>query len=140
MDMEKTLPTRGQLERQLSQTLQSMYRKQFGHLPKRITCHIFADKVAIVAEDITTTVERILLENSKIDLARSIRMAVSEAFITQVEQTISDILQVEIIDIVGDSTIDSGYLGMIVFLKNPPEVRITKKRACNKHNHAIKQE
>lgn len=137
MDMEKTLPTRGQLERQLSQTLQSLYRQQFGHLPRRITCHIFADKVAIVAEDTITTIEKILFENSKIDLAHSIRKAISEAFVIQVRQTISTILQVEIIDIVGDSTIDSGYLGMIVFLKNPPEVRLTKKKAYNKRDLAI---
>ena len=140
MDMENTLPTRGQLERQLSQTLQSLYRQQFGHMPKRITCHIFADKVAIVAEDTITTIERILFENSKIDLAQSIRIAISQTFVTQVREIISKILQVEIVDIVGDSTINSGYLGLIVFLKNPPELRLAKKKTYNKTALAVQSE
>ncbi|MBE9048499.1 DUF2294 family protein [Pleurocapsales cyanobacterium LEGE 10410] len=52
--MENTLPTAGQLERQLSQALQSFYRQQFGHSIRKITCHLFTDKVAIIAEDTVT--------------------------------------------------------------------------------------
>jgi len=57
--MENTLPTAGQLERQLSQALQSFYRQQFGHSIRKITCHLFTDKVAIIAEDTVTKVEKI---------------------------------------------------------------------------------
>lgn len=39
--MENTLPARGQLERQLSEALQSFYRQQFGHSIRKITCHLF---------------------------------------------------------------------------------------------------
>lgn len=127
MDLERTLPTRGQLERQLSQTVQFLYRSEFGHLPSKVVCHLFADRVAIVAENTTTTIEQILLDNSRLDLAHEIRVAMSETFISQVKQTTADILQVEAIDAICDSTLDSGYLGMIIFLKDAPSVRLAKK-------------
>ncbi len=129
MDMEKILPTRGQLERQMSQTLQSLYRQQFGHLLSKITCHLFADKVAIVAEGSVTSIEEILFKHSRVDLARSVRLAISEDFTTQVKQAVGKILEVEIIDIMTDSAIETGYLGIIIFLQNAPEIRLTKKKA-----------
>ena len=127
MDAEKVLPTRGQLERQMSQTLQSLYRQQFGHLASKITCHLFDNKVAIVAEDTITKVEKILYDHSKLDLVYNIRFAIGEAFVRQVKQITTEILQVEVIDIIFDSTSNSGYLGMIIFLYNSPQMRLSKK-------------
>lgn len=129
MDVKIGLPTRGQLERQLSQTLQSLYRQQFGHLPRKITCHLFADRVAIVAEDTVTSVEKILFNNSKLDLARSIRSAIAETFASQVRQVTWQILQVEVVDIIVDSTLDSGYLGAIVFLDSSPKLRLANRKS-----------
>lgn len=129
MDAEKVLPTRGQLERQMSQTLQSLYRQQFEHLASKITCHLFDDKVAIVAEDTVTKVEKILYDHSKLDLAIDIRYAIGEAFASKVKQVITEILQVEVIDIIFDSTFNSGYLGIIVFLDDSPQMRIAKNKA-----------
>lgn len=127
MDMEKVLPTRGQLERQLSQTIQSLFRLQFGHLPSKVVCHIFADKVAIVAEDTLTSIEQILTENSKLELAYTVRVAIAEAFTAWVKQQVAEILQVEVLDAISDSSLDSGYLGIIVFLSSSPQVRLAKK-------------
>ena len=129
MDAEKVLPTRGQLERQMSQTLQSLYRQQFGHLASKVTCHIFDDKVAIVVEDTVTKVEKILYDHSKLDLVYNIRSAVGEAFVSQVKQVTTEILQVEVMDLIFDSTSNSGYLGIIIFLYNSPHTRIAKKKA-----------
>ncbi|MEL6442536.1 MAG: DUF2294 domain-containing protein [Cyanobacteria bacterium J06621_8] len=137
MNTEKVLPTRGQLERQLSQTLQSMYRKQFGHLPSKISCHIFADKVAIVAENTATSVEKILFQNFRLDLARNIRLAMSQAFTEQVKAVITDILQVRVVDTIADSTSDGNYLGMIVFLEGYPKVRLPKKRSFRNNNSSV---
>ena len=132
--MENILPTRGQLERQLSQTLQSIYREQFGHSTSKITCHLFKNKVAIVAEDTVTKIEKILLDNSQLDLAHSLRSIISKTFATQIKQAIGHILQVEVIDLVSDSSLDSGYLGILVFLNNAPEIRLTKVRAYKNQN------
>lgn len=140
MDLERTLPTRGQLERQLSQTVQALYRSEFGHLPSKVVCHLFADRVAIIAENTTTTIEQILFDNSRLDLAHEIRVAISETFIGQVKQAAADILQVEAIDAICDSTLDSGYLGMIIFLKNAPSVRMAKKERRQSKTVAFSQD
>lgn len=139
MDLERTLPTRGQLERQLSQTVQALYRSEFGHLPSKVVCHLFADRVAIIAENTTTTIEQILLDNSRLDLAHDIRVAIGETFVSQVKQVAADILQVEAIDAICDSNLNSGYLGMIIFLKNAPLVRLAKKERCQSKTVAFSQ-
>ena len=132
MDMEKILPTRGQLERQLSQTIRSLYRLQFGHLPSKVVCHIFAEQVAIVAEDAVTIVEQILLENSKPDLAYSVRVAINQIFTAKVKQQVAEILEIQVVDAVSDFALDSGYLGIIVFLERSPQVRLAQREYRNK--------
>ena len=127
MDIEKTLPTKGQLERQLSQGVQALYRSQFGHLPRKVACHLFADKIAIVAEGTVTALEQILRNNSQSALASDIRVAVSEAFATEVRQKITEIFDLEVVDLIYDSSLDSGYLGAIAFLKSTPKTRLAKK-------------
>ena len=138
MDMEKTLPTRGQLERQISQGVQALYQLQFGHLPRKVTCHIFGDKVAIVAEDTVTAIEQILHDNSQADLAREIRSAVCEAFTVRVKQTVTEILDIEVVDVVGDSTLESGCLGAIVFLKGSPQIRLAKRERYQDKSLSLK--
>lgn len=127
MEGEKVLPTRGQLERQLSQTIQSLYREKFGHLPSKVVCHLFSDKLAIIIEDAITAIEKLLIENSRLDLAENMRSAVNRDFSVQVKQTINEILKVEIIDIISESCLNSDYLGMIAILNNAPEVRFSRK-------------
>ena len=127
MDTNNVLPTRGQLERYISQTLQSLYRSQFGQLPSKITCHIFDDKVAIVAENVTTDLEKILSDNSKLDLASNIRSAIDETFVANVKQQIADILGVEVTELIVDSVLDTGYLGIILFLSDLPKMRLAAK-------------
>ena len=127
MDMEKILPTKGQLERQLCQGLQVLYRSQFGHLPHKVVCHLFGDKIAIVAEGTVTALEQILKDNSQLDLASEIRAAVSETFAIEVKQKIKEIFDLEVVDLVYDSNLDSGYLGAIAFLEKTPQTRLAKK-------------
>ena len=134
--MEKVLPTRGQLERQISQTLQSSYRDGFGHLPSKISCHLFDDKVAIVAENTITNIERVLLDNLKIDLAVNIRSALSKTFLSQIKEEIADILKVEVTEMISNWTLDTGYLGIMIFLDDSPKVRVTAKE-CRKYQSIV---
>lgn len=127
MEGEKVLPTRGQLERQLSQTIQSLYREKLGHLPSKVVCHLFSDKLAIVVEDAMTAIEKLLIENSRLDLAENMRSVVNRGFSLQVKQTINEILQVEITDLISQSCLDSNCLGMIAILDSAPKVRFSRK-------------
>ena len=138
MEIEKTLPTRGQLERQLSQGVQALYRSQFGHLPHKVVCHLFADKIAIIAEGTTTALEQILKNNSQSDLAFDIRAAINETFTIEVKQKIKEIIDLEVIDLVSDSSLDSGYFGAIAFLEKIPQTRLAKKERCQNKNLFLK--
>ena len=132
MNIENVLPTRGELEKQLAQTLQSIYRQKFKHPIGKISCHLFNNKVAIVAEDTVTKVEKVLIDNSQLDLALRLRSVISEAFTAQVKQVVGDILQVEVIDLVSDSDLKSGHLGILVFLNSTPKMRLPKKMRSSK--------
>ena len=121
--MKNTVPTRGQLERQLSQNLQSIYRQQFGHTTGKITCNLLVDKVAIIAEDTVIKLERVLLDNDRAELAGELRSAINNIFKAQITQTVAELMQVEVVDIVYDFALSSGCLGALVLLNNKPHVR-----------------
>ncbi|MGL6340107.1 MAG: Na-translocating system protein MpsC family protein, partial [Waterburya sp.] len=46
--MDKNLPTSGQLERTLAQSIQKLYRQELKHSPSKITCQLFGNQLAIV--------------------------------------------------------------------------------------------
>ena len=139
MDMER-IPTRGQLERQLSQETQALYRSLFGHLPQKVVCHIFADKIAIIAEDTVTAIERMLQNNSQSQLASDIRSAIGEAFAVQLRQKITEVMDLPVIDLICDSGLDSGYLGAIAFLEKAPDTRPAKKERYQNKSVFLKEE
>lgn len=127
MEMEKVLPTRGQLERQISQTTQALYREGFGHNPSKVVCHIFGDKVVIILENAITSIEKLLIANSQINLVEDIRFSVEKVFSLQIRQKISEILNIETIDLISESSLDGEYVGMVAILSNVPEVRLSRK-------------
>lgn len=134
------IPTRGQLERQLSQETQALYRSLFGHLPQKVVCHIFADKIAIIAEDTVTAIERMLQNNSRSELASDIRSAISEAFALQLGRKIGQVMGLQVVDLICDSSLDSGYLGAIAFLEKAPDTRLAKKERFQNKSVFLKEE
>lgn len=60
------LPSCGELERSVGQALQKTYRQTLGHLPTRVSCHLFADKLSIWIENSLTPVESILLSQHEL--------------------------------------------------------------------------
>jgi uncharacterized protein YbcI len=71
--MNLSSPTRGQLERTLSQRIESLYRSQLEHKPSKVVCQIFDEKIAIILEDSITQPEQILVNNGHQDLAEKVR-------------------------------------------------------------------
>lgn len=118
-----TLPTRGQLERTLSQRVQAFYRTQLGHQPSRVQCHITDGKVIIVLEDSITKPEQVLLENGQEQLAEKVRSDLDKALHPQLEALVEEIVGVKVIDILSDATFDTGRSGTIVVLQDAPQLR-----------------
>jgi uncharacterized protein YbcI len=133
--MTTQITTRGQAERALSQRIQALYRNQLGHQPGKITCQIFDEKLAIVIEDSVTQPEQLLVEDGRIELAEQVREDLDNAIRPHLQSLIEEILQVSVLDLLSDATIETGRTGMIVVLETPPQVRpSTSNRKAVKSN------
>ncbi|MEL6605234.1 MAG: DUF2294 domain-containing protein [Cyanobacteria bacterium J06614_10] len=120
---ESELLTVGQLEREVSQKLQALYKKQLGHQPGKVTCQLFGTKLAIILEDSVTQPEQLLAEEGQPDLARQVREDLNTAMQPQIKALVEDILSVEILDILSDATLSTGRTGIIAILSETPAVR-----------------
>lgn len=123
MTQEPSTPTRGQLERLLSQKLQALYRAQLGHQPGKITCQLFDEKLAIIVENSITPPEQVLANNGQTDLAEQVRTDLDKAIQPQVKALIEEVLGVAVLDLLSDATLETGRTGIIVVLDVTPEVR-----------------
>lgn len=117
------MPTRGQLERSLSQCIQALYRKQLGHQPSKVTCRFVDCKLMIIVEDAVTPAERVLAEQAELLLVQRVRNVLDKAFESQLKPLIHDVAGVEGIDMLGDSTVETGRLGVISVLNKVPKMR-----------------
>ncbi|HEY9860820.1 MAG TPA: DUF2294 domain-containing protein [Candidatus Obscuribacterales bacterium] len=116
-------PTRGQLERTLSQRIQALYREQLGHQPSKVTCQLFDEKLAIVLEDSITPPEQLLANSGQEELAKQVRTDLAKAIEPQLRELIKEVLGVEVLDLLSDGKIDTGRTGTIVVLGATPTVR-----------------
>jgi uncharacterized protein YbcI len=123
MTQESSTPTRGQLERLLSQKLQALYREQLGHQPGKITCQLFDEKLAIIVENSITPPEQVLANNGQTDLAEQVRTDLEKAIQPQLKALIEEVLGVAVLDLLSDAKLETGRTGIIVILDVTPEVR-----------------
>ncbi len=123
MTQESSTPTRGQLERLLSQKLQALYREQLGHQPGKITCQLFDEKLAIIVENSITPPEQVLANNGQTELAEQVRSDLEKAIQPQLKALIEEILGVTVLDLLSDATLETGRTGIIAILDVTPEVR-----------------
>lgn len=121
--MDSSAPTRGQLERTLSQRIQALYRTQLGHQPRKVTCQIFDEKIAIVLEDAITQPEQILASSGQEKLAEKVRSELDEAIQPQLKALIEEIMGVTVLDLLSDAKLETGRTGIIAVLEAPPQVR-----------------
>lgn len=123
MSQESSKPTRGQLERLLSQRLQALYRGQLGHQPSKVTCQLFDEKLAIIVEDSITPPEQLLANTGQTELAEQVRSDLDKAIKPQIKALIEELLGVSVLDLLSDATLETGRTGIIVVLDVTPEVR-----------------
>ncbi|HEY9794747.1 MAG TPA: DUF2294 domain-containing protein [Leptolyngbyaceae cyanobacterium] len=123
MNQELSKPTRGQLERMLSQGLQALYRAQLGHQPSKVTCQLFDEKLAVIVEDSITQPEQLLANSGQAELAEQVRADLDKAIKPQLKALIEEVLGVSVLDILSDATLETGRTGIIAVLDVTPEVR-----------------
>lgn len=132
-------PTTGQLERNLSQRIQHLYRQQLEHLPSKVTCQIFDQKVAIILEKSITPTEQLLFQEGQVELAEQVRSSIDEIMQQQLKELIEETLQVNVEDLLSDSTLQTGRIGMIAILSDTPDVRNPDTIPKNKNKRSREQ-
>lgn len=115
--------TRGQAERSISQQIQAVYRNQLGHQPGKVTCQIFDAKLAIVIEDAVTSPEQLLAEEGRTDLVAQVRTDLDRAIRPYLKSVIEKTLNVGVLDLMSDSTLETGRTGIIAVLETQPQLR-----------------
>lgn len=121
--MNPSSPTRGQIERTLSQRIQSLYRSQLEHKPSRVVCQIFDGKIAIILEDSITQPEQVLVNNGQQELAEQVRSELDEALQPQLKALIEEVVGVSVIDLLSNAKLDTGRSATIAILAESPQFR-----------------
>lgn len=138
--MDRQLPTNGQLERDLSQKIYKLYRQELEHSPQKITCTLFNDRLVIVIEKATTSVEKTLIdEGCEYEIVEKIDSAVNEAIKSKLETLIKEVLAIEVDDVLLDSSLESERTGVIVTLTQAPLVRYRKSTLKIKEKTEMEQ-
>ncbi|PPS43950.1 DUF2294 domain-containing protein [Chroococcidiopsis sp. TS-821] len=121
--MDSSTPTRGQIERALSQRIQALYRNQLEHQPSRISCQIFDEKVAIILEDSITQPEQLLVNTGQEELAQEVRSEIDEALKPQIQSIIEEIVGVGVVDLLSNAKLDTGRTATVAILAETPKLR-----------------
>ncbi len=121
--MNPSSPTRGQLERTLSQRIESLYRSQLEHKPSKVVCQIFDEKIAIILEDSITQPEQVLVNNGQQELAEKVRSELDEALQPQLKALIEEIVGVSVIDLLSNAKLETGRSATIAILAESPQFR-----------------
>lgn len=122
--MNQKLPTSGQIERELSQGVQKLYRQELEHSPGKVTCQLFGNQLAIVIEDSLTAVEKTLADNETKDKKlKKINSAINDVIEAKLKDLIEEVLAVNVQDILFDTTLETSRTGAIISLNQAPEVR-----------------
>lgn len=121
--MPETLPTRGQLERTLSQRIQALYRNLLGHRLDAIVCQLFDHRIVFTLENSITQPEQLLVSNGKEELAEELHTNLSEAIQPQIRELVEEVVGVSVTDLLSDATLETGRTGMIVILSELPQLR-----------------
>ena len=129
--MKQTLPTRGEIERNLSQYIQSFYRNQLGCQTRKVSCHIVKNQLAVAVENSLTPVERLLDDSSDNEFMRDLRDRIDNIIKSKLFPQIEEILGVKINALAIDTTLDNDFTGIVALLSATPKVRIPQS-AVNK--------
>ncbi|HBL13924.1 MAG TPA: hypothetical protein DD379_21520 [Cyanobacteria bacterium UBA11162] len=120
---EKVIPTRGQLERTLSQRIQSLYREQLGHQPSKVTVAITDERITILIEDAITQPEQLLVNLGREELTEQVRSDLDQAIQVSLRSLIEEVVGLEVVDLLSDTTLETGRAGSIAVLSDIPKFR-----------------
>ncbi|MGD1855897.1 MAG: DUF2294 domain-containing protein [Leptolyngbyaceae cyanobacterium] len=115
--------TKGQLEREISQRIRTLYKKCLGHKLSQANCQLFDSKIAIVLEDSVTQPEKFLVGEGETELIEEVHDNLGQSIYPQIKTLIEEILGVKVLDLLSDVTLETERTGIIVILDKAPSIR-----------------
>ena len=119
--------TRGQAQRALAQKIQRLYKNQLGHSPGKVTCQIIDNTITVIAEDSLTKLEQLLIEGEKdestpvqVDVEQ-VRSDLDTAIRPLFVDVIQEILSIEVVDVLSDTTLETGRTAIVAILADNPD-------------------
>lgn len=116
-------PTRGQLERTLSQQLQKLYRQHLDHATGKISCQLADDKLTVVVEDALTQPEQLLLNENSSDLVEQVRSDLDDAIQPKLINLVETVLDRQVVDVMSETTLATGRTGMVIMLADKAQTQ-----------------
>jgi len=74
-------------------------------------------------ENSITPAEQLLVDQGQEELAEQVRSGLDDAIEPKLKALIEEILEVKVLDLMGDATLETGRSGIVIVLSNTPEVR-----------------
>lgn len=115
-DTLSSKPTRGQLERTLSQQIQKLYREHLDHNPGTVSCQLHKDKLMVVIEESLTQPEQLIFQEGNSELVAQMRSDLDEAIRPKIIDTVEAVLHRKVIDLMSDTTLATGRTGLVIVL------------------------
>lgn len=135
---KSSLPSCGELERSTGQAIQKAYRQHLGHLPARVSCHLFADRLSIWIEDSLTPVENVLFlsklspqpseaqpacNSPDTKYAQAVRFALDQALEHRLGKVIEGCLDVKVLTLIAGTSYEQKCTSLTALLSKTPTVR-----------------
>jgi uncharacterized protein YbcI len=111
-----------QLQQEIVQQVVALYRTHLGHELLQISCDIVDKTVTILAKDSITPLERFLEQNQKQDLALQVRSNLLKSLEPYLQSLIEKATNVQVIDVICNSTIETGHTSIVALLAAVPNV------------------
>lgn len=109
-----------QIKSILSQKIRRVYQERLEHKLENVSYRLFDRTLVITLEGITTSPERLLKENDRLDLAKQVREEVDRLINPQIKDIIEEVLEVKVVDYLSDTTIDNDMTGAIAIFEFKP--------------------
>jgi uncharacterized protein YbcI len=116
-------PTRGQIERQLTQSIQGFFRDRTGQRPTRAVCQLYDSGLTLILENTVSPIERTLLAAHQGEFAQQIRAKIQEVFKPALKDIIEAAVSTTVISVLVDSDLQSGLVSITAILATLPNVR-----------------
>ncbi|NJL84438.1 MAG: DUF2294 domain-containing protein [Chloroflexaceae bacterium] len=106
----------------LSTRIRELYEHELDHQVSAINYHLFDQTLILILEGTVTPPEQLLTRISQKDLARQVRDVLDRLVQPQIRTLIEEVMNVEVVDFLSDTAIESGRTGAIAIFEFRPNL------------------